>query len=356
MNTRKILTTVSLLTAVVFSACRDESLYPLPYNDRETGAYMRLVRQTSNVLDINNPGASGLEAVFEFVDDSNGENLQDFQIFGRFRRAGVLSAEVLVTTVDGTAFQTVPEPTYSEYKRATVRVTGTQTASAFGLAGFVAGDVITYRGVIRLRDGRTFTNTNAGIDLIGGQFYSSSFVYTLTAAALTTGSWVGTYRLTQNAIWSPNHGAELHSLAFPASLNQRLFPDQDVTLSIPSNGLSTERQFQVSYRGQTVAMRINLESGTVFVPLQNSTVDCTSEREIYWVTPTTGSFAPGTFVLPAGLPQATTPNRGTYSTAINGLTAGNVLTIGVDDDADEYGRRNGYCTWTRRVRLTLTKL
>lgn len=355
MNTRKILFTLSVISVGVFTACRDESLYPLPYNDRETGAYLRLVRQTSNVIDVNNLAGSGLDAVFEFVDASDAENLQDVQFFARNRRGGVQGAEVLVTTVDASAFQPVPEPTYSVYKRANVRITAPQTSTALGLGSFLAGDVVTYRSVIRLKDGRTFTNTNASSDLIGGQFYSSSFVYTLTAVALTAGSWVGTYSLTQNAIWSPNHSAELHALAYPANLNTVLFPNQTVTLSIPANGLSTERQFQVSYRGQNVTMRINLENGTVFVPLQNTGVDCTAEREIYWVTPTGGSF-PGTASLPAGLPQASTPNRGTYTTSQTGLVAGQVMTLGVDDDADEYGRRNGYCTWTRRVRLTLTKL
>jgi hypothetical protein len=102
-------------------------------------------------------------------------------------------------------------------------------------------------------------------------------------------------------------------------------------------------------------LRINLENGTVFIPLQNSKVNCSSERQLYWTFPASGTFA-GTTALPLGLPQATITNRGAYNTTIAGTTTGNSFTIGLDDDADEYGRRNGYCTWTRRVALTLTKL
>ncbi len=359
MNYKKNLLIAFLALTGLFMSCRDESLYPLPYNDREVGAYMRVVRLTSNVLDLDNIANTGLEGIFEFVDDSNGENLQDFQIFVRVRRGATLTQEALVTTIDGAQWQTVPEPTYSEYKRASIRVTANQTLTALNTVGFTgpfaAGDAIIYRGVIRLRDGRTFTDVNSGPNIIGGQFYASSFVYTLTARNLTPGSWVGTYSLTQNAIWSPNHSVALHQSSYPANLNQVLFPNQTVTLTVPAGGLSTEREFQVQYRGATVTMRLNLESGVTWVPLQNSTVDCTAERELYWTMPTTGTFA-GSTALPAGLPQASTPNRGSYSTTQTGLVPGQVMTIGIDDDADEYGRRNGYCTWTRRVRLTLTKL
>jgi hypothetical protein len=166
---------------------------------------------------------------------------------------------------------------------------------------------------------------------------------------------VGTYNLTQNAIWSPNHSVDLHASSYPASLNQILFPNQTVTLSVPTGGLSTERVFTVTYRGQPVTLRVNLENGTVYIPLQNSTVNCSAERQLYWTWPPSGSFAPGSVILPPGLPQVTTQNRGAYNVAQTGLVAGQIMTIGLDDDADEYGRRNGYCSWVRRVALTLTK-
>lgn len=99
----------------------------------------------------------------------------------------------------------------------------------------------------------------------------------------------------------------------------------------------------------------NAVLGTVFVPLVNTGVDCTSEREFYLVTPLAGTFG-GNTTLRYGLPRRTYPNRGYYRMDQNGLSTGQVFTIAVDDDADEYGRRNGYCTWFRRIYLRLEKL
>ena len=369
---------IALLLTVVGIGCRDKDLYPLPYDDREVGAYMRLYSQTSNVIDLNDLGNSGLDAIFEAVDANGGNNLQEFRILVSHRRGAALSGEVPVKTIPGSAFSKAIEPTFSAYTRAKVRVSASEAltalAGATGFPGsFLNGDQVIYRGIMVLKDGREFTSTNTTPNITGGQFYSASFVYTLTVRNQTTStSWLGQYTLTQNAIWSLNHAPALHATPqFPAYLNQRLFPNQTVTLSIPAGGLSTERQFTVNYRGQNVTLRFNLEpaptgasatAGTVFVPLQNSTVDCSTEREIYWTMPTGGNFtitqpaAPAPpLVFPAGLPQATTANQGTYNTSQTGLVTGQSLSIGLDDDADEYGRRNGYCTWTRRVRLTLTR-
>ena len=362
MKLKKYTLVFALFLGGMGIACRDESLYPLPYDDRQVGAYMRLYSLSSNIIDLNNLANGGLDGVFEAVDNNGGNNIQEFRIFVQHRRGTVLTSEVPVKTIPASEFTAVSEPTFSEYKRAKIRVTAAETLTALATAtsfpgSFAVADQVIYRGVMVLTDGREFTSTNSTPNITGGQFYSASFVYTLTVRALTANTWLGAFSLTQNSIWSALHSAALHATPqFPAYLNQVLFPNQTVNLTIPTGGLSTERQFTVSYRGQSVTLRINLENGTVFIPLQNSTVDCSSERELYWTFPAGGSFTvPAGTVMPAGTPQATTVNRGSYIVA-QGAAVGNVLTIGLDDDADEYGRRNGYCTWTRRVRLTLTKL
>jgi len=307
-----------------------------------------------------------LEGVFEAVDEEYGDLLQTFDIKVSLRRGTTITDEADVASVDGSEFQAVPEPTYSEYKRATIKIAANDALAALqGVANFpggatgtlAAGDILNFRGIVTLKNGKTFTNTNTNINITSGQFFNSTFIYPITVRSLTANTWTGSFSLTQSAIWSPNHSAALHATAFPTYLAQRLFPDQTVTLAKPADGLSTEREFDVQYRGETVKMRINLENGTVYVPLQYSGVDCTTERQIFWCWPASGSFA-GSSSLTARsplLPGASTSNRGSYTTS-QGATAGNVITIGLDDDCDEYGRRNGYCTWTRRVRLTLTKL
>lgn len=402
---------IGLVGAVI--SCKDESLYPLPYNDRDTGAYLRIYAQTSNIIDVSDLSNTGLDAVFEPVDVNGGNDLASIDFFVSHRRGSDLTQEVFVKTIDASVFADVPEPTYSEYKRARIRITAdelrtalrTITAdpdgdgvtppvcsacvplkglAAFGAAGtFANGDQINVRYEMVMKDGRrisvanpqttvnpAFANgatANSTPNITTGLFYNSPFVVILTARTMLPATWVGNYNLTQTAIWSPSHSWDFH-VNYPANLREILFPNQTVTLQTVPGGLSTERQFSVQYRNQTVTMKINLEHtpttananlGTVFVPLQNTTLDCTSERELYWITPTTGSFAQPTgssVTHTAPLPTGTgINNRGSFNVTQTGLVAGQVMTIGLDDDADEYGRRNGYCTWTRRVVLTLTR-
>jgi hypothetical protein len=463
----KIYTIALALFLGLVISCADESLLPLPYNDRVTGAYLRIYSQRSNVFDLGTSAvgdlsntslaASGFEAIFEPVDPSGGDELASIDFYVSHRRGTDLTQEAFIKSVDASIFTDVAEPTYSEYKRGTVRVTaiealtalrtivtdpdgdGTDTngngqlgddqcpkcvplkgLAAFGAAGTLnPGDQVNIRWEMIMKDGRkisvanpqttvnpAFANAataNSSPNVTTGQFYNSPFIAIMTVRRLISNSYVGTYSLRQRGIWSLNHTLLVHQESWPNYLSETLFPDQTVTLSIPAGGLSTEREFTVTYKGQTVTMRINFERtspgltggaaaairrslvpfgfpadtqdasttfagniGTVFVALQNTTVDCTSERELYWVTPTAGTFGNGeTATNPTAsnflsakplLPQNIIPNRGIYRNDLDGLTPGQTFTIGIDDDCDEYGRRNGYCTWTRRVYLSLTKI
>lgn len=385
---KKILYPTLLLMLFIVMSCRDESLYPLPYDDRTTGAYLRMYSIKSNVFDLNDLSNSGFEVVWESVDENGGKNLQEIQFWVSHRRGLGLTNEVLVKTVPATDFTVVAQPTISEYVRSTIRVSANEVLTALntitadpdgtgGLVGFpgnfLAADQIIFRWVQVLKDGRTFSvinpqgavnssyaktnEANMTPNITGGAFYNAPYTYTIVVRNLLANSWLGDFSLTQTSVWSREHSAELHSLAFPARLNVKYFPDQTVTLNNVPGGLSTERQFSVNYRGSNVTMRINLENGLVWIPVQNTTVPCSgnTSRLFYWQMPPGGSFSPGSFTLPAGLPQASTANRGSYSTT-SGLTAGDVLSIGIDDDADEYGRRNAYCDIGLRMRLTLIKL
>jgi len=114
MNKKIVFSVILGLVATVMS-CRDESTYPLPYNDRNIGAYMRVVTLYSNVIDLNNLSGSALDGVFESVDEEYGELLESFDIVVSFRRGLAVSSEVPVKTVAASEFAPVAEPTYSEY-------------------------------------------------------------------------------------------------------------------------------------------------------------------------------------------------------------------------------------------------
>lgn len=278
------------------------------------------------------------------------------------------------------------------------------------------GDQIIFRVAITDIRGNRFTVTNpqttvtpqfgneseANIipNLNGGLYDSKPMLYTVLLNRTTTtgnpNAYTGLYRMSQVARWQPDHSVAQHS-SLLGSIDQFAFgtsssdSSQIVEIQKVPDGLPTERQFTCTYRGQTITIRVNLEAavlnqtgagvagaltyiqnpppggmgfppsttntnlGTVYVPLHNTTVDCTPEREFYHQFPLSGTYA-GMNTLPWGLPRTTVPNRGTYRLDRDGLTVGDVFSLAVDDDADEYGRRNGYCNKYTRILLTLTKI
>lgn len=452
MNLKKYILGVVLVAGMVTIACRDESLYPLPYDDRTSGNYLRIYRVTSNVFEFNDLANSAVEFVFESVDEQKGALLQEVEFYATHRNGvtGLITDEVLVATIPASAMNlaNVPQPTYSEYLRsAPVRITASQIETALatlttdpdGIPGVDCSNIypdvcpcVAYPGSLsendqillrwkaRLTDGRTFTVANVQTvtspslgnpeeanmtpNVTSGAFYNAPYAYTITVRRTTNpyiaNAYTGDYRMTQMAVWSPNHAGnpEFHQNAPNYMVKPFIFGSsstdstQTVTLSLVPGGLPTERQFTCTYKGQTITIRINLEGGpnpglsgaalttltnpfgppgpgngmgmtgatntnlgTVFVPLLNTGVDCTPQREFYQVTPLAGTFA-GNTTFRYGLPRYTIPNRGYYRIDQDGLTPGQVFTIAVDDDADEYGRRNGYCTWYRRVYLRLEKI
>ena len=431
MNNKKYTALFSLLLLGMGLSCTtDESLFPLPYNSRTVGGYLRMYRFTSNVFDVNNIANSAFETIFEPVDEKLGDNMLNIEFYASFKRGTGLTGEVPIKVIDNSGFVAPPAPTYSLYKRQLIRITASETLTALAAApavapveviaglwpsgspflappvSFIAADQIIYRWVMVMKDGRRITVVNAqktnppteiaqnSPDIATGQFYLAPSQKTITVRQVIANSWVGTYGLKQMAIYSPNHTGLLHETAFPAYMNQKLFQNQLVTLAVPAGGLSTEREFTVNYRGSNVTMRVNLEQtapgltgasgtaalaalnaasstvppfgfgftgatnanlGIAFVPLQNSSVSCTSKRQLYWITPGGGTFV-GSAIMPAGLPLREIANRGVYRHDILGTVPGNVFSISIDDDCDEYGRGGGYCTWTRRVIVTLTKL
>jgi hypothetical protein len=470
MKIKKYILGAVMAVAVAVSCSPDPSLYPLPYDDRATGSYLRAYRISSNVWDLNDTLNSAFTVVYESVDKNFGADLSEIRVFATHRSGatGFITDEILVKTFNAAAiaanFAKVSEPTYSDYLRSTpLSVTYNETMAALrtlkgvdpdgvngvdpqctgifpktcpavpfpyalpGASELQNNDRIIFRVAIVDNQGRLFTVANpqntiapylgnpteANItpNLTGGLFYASPMLFTMTVVRTTTtgnanaygGAGVPmNYRMTQVARWQPDHSAAQHQ-AFPqAWIDQFIFgssptdSSQTVILNSVTNGLPTERTFTCTYRGQTISMVINLENtatglsaaaittlntaintpgqpastpfglgfpagtstanlGTVFVPLANTTVDCTSNREFYHVTPLGGAFA-GNNTLPWGLPRATVPNRGAYRNDRDGSVIGDRFLIAVDDDADEYGRRNGYCNWYTRVLLVMERI
>lgn len=464
MKMKRYIAIILAAFAFAMGCVPDEDSYPLPYDDRESGSYLRVISISSFVWDLTDIPNSGFEAVYESVDKNFGADLDKVEFYATFRSAGgAITNEVLVKTLTfaDMGFSTVPEPTGSKYLRSTpVRITAQETLNALntlttdpdgttctgifpdicpavafpGTVGL--NDRIIYRLKVYDNKGRAFTVNNPQVaaapklgnpneanitaNLTGGIFYSSPMLYTVLVQRVTdtgnSNAYTGTYRMAQVGRWAPDFATNANNLQILRNYPQawmRPFvfassstdSTQVVTLTKVPGGLSTQRQFTCTYRGQTTTVVVNFERvsvsggsltaaaittmmatptpaagvvpglgfpagtananiGQVMVPLIKTEASCTPERPYYLMTgaqfnPTLpgnpGEFA-GDILMPKGIPRRVFPNRGYYRIDRDGLTPGDVFSIAVDDDVDEYGRRNGYCNWYTRVYLTLTKL
>lgn len=459
-------TIYALVSFALVIGCRDEDKYPLPFDDRTTGHYLRVYNISANIWNREDLANSAFEAVYESIDEEKGALLDSVSFYASFRRTGLgLTREVLVKRVPASDFDFafVEQPTYSEYLRSVpYRVTATEVRNALqalasadpdgagALVGYPAdgglfGDVFTIRWRARTKDGQGYTvfnpqttvnpafgnlaEANMTPNVTRGQFYNAPYIIaftvseTVTTAVTDPTPYTGTYRMSQVAVWSTNHTVGLHLQGMPGNLLKPFLfgssstdSTQVVTISTVPGGLPSERQLTCKYRGQDVTMRISLEAGlatgvngdalatlttatnanvapnphtarglgfpagtlttnlgAVHVKLYNTNVSCAqnTSREFYQVTPVAGVFngtvtsnpitgaaiSPATSIaLPWGAPRSAFPSRGVYRTDLDGKAAGQVFTIGIDDDVDEYGRRNGYCNWQMRVYLRLEKL
>ena len=86
MNIKRFIA-VGLILSVIAMSCQDESLYPLPYDDRGTGSYLRVYKIVSNVWDLDDLANSGFEAIYESVDANAGADLTSVEFWATHRSA-----------------------------------------------------------------------------------------------------------------------------------------------------------------------------------------------------------------------------------------------------------------------------
>jgi hypothetical protein len=166
-----------ILTIGVLStwACADFVEPAIPYNNFETGTYLKTVTPPAphNFFDFDNAKfAPVLEC--HAIDKIN--NVQTVDVFVKHRRGNTLSAEQKLTTVDGSAFVSTPN---SKWPRATLSINAKDALAKTGLtkAQVKGGDFIEYRLVLTTKDGKVFDNNNLTADVAGGDYYASPFLY-----------------------------------------------------------------------------------------------------------------------------------------------------------------------------------
>ncbi len=164
------------LFAISISGCTDWVEPAIPYNEFETGVYLRTLAQPGNNFNFFDLDNAFFEVTVEAVDAEDGRLVQEVDVFVARRRGPSLTAEAKLFTVPASAF--APQSS-SKYLATTIRVTAPEALAALGLtkADVNGGDFFEFRLSLLDVNGRVFTNSNLSGDVSGGQFYRSPFFY-----------------------------------------------------------------------------------------------------------------------------------------------------------------------------------
>ncbi len=177
----KYLTVTALLLVASF-ACKDESKLPYDYENQEYGAYAAIIAVPSgSFLAEDAPGypldptVSSFVITLEVRDVKKGGLLEEMEFTAKFvdNNAPILTpAETSVAVVPASAFTKDPD---TGYPRATITIQSSAILAALGLAAnqVFGGDVFEIRHIVRLTDGREFTNTNTSGVVTGGAFFNA---------------------------------------------------------------------------------------------------------------------------------------------------------------------------------------
>jgi len=184
---KKILIAFMLLGVM---SCKTELIDKIDVFSLETGAYMRTVAPWP--LNVANGvvyskaalAAGSVKMTLEAVDPQKGSLFSAYDLTVRF---------VDNTTANGNsskpyaALDSYPASSFTKdvvtgYPRREMTLTASELMSKLGLtaADVAAGDVFEVHAVMKLADGRSFTDTNSGSEIKGGAYYKSPFFYRIT--------------------------------------------------------------------------------------------------------------------------------------------------------------------------------
>jgi hypothetical protein len=178
MNVMKKFKLIYGMMAAMFLAtsCTDFVDPAIPYNEFETGLYLRTMELRSgtfNYFDFNNAQFS---VRLEVVDEKNGRNLEQVEVFVLHRRSITVTPEAAILTIPKSAFTTTDS---SKYLRANLTISATAALAAVGktFADINGGDSFDFRLVATDNKGRTFTSGQSSGDISGGAYFRSPFFY-----------------------------------------------------------------------------------------------------------------------------------------------------------------------------------
>ena len=226
----------ALAGLLLFISCEEgDKTIDEVFDDVTRGATLRtmnLINGTVNVFDLEN---SVFEVELEYRDNEQGALFDSYDVYAAFTDNtddGVDNSKPEVFLRNVGREQMPINPEYG-FPRGVLQIPATETLTALGLSGdqLNGGDVVNYRLVLKLTDGREFTN-NASGNVTGGSFFSSPFAYNASVVCLfdEPDFFSGTYLLEQLNGSDPFFGVQT-------------FGTQ--TVNIAANGI--QRTFSVVY-------------------------------------------------------------------------------------------------------------
>ncbi len=179
-----------LFLGAMMASCETQMIEPIDLENLEQGGYIRTISPlsgTSAVRNFNvskaNMAGTKMEIVAEAVTPDKGALFASYDLVVKF--VDTTPANGTKTTTD-VALKSIPASAFTKdattgYPRATISITGAEALAATKVAAadVSVGDRFDVTGTMKLTNGKSFTATNTGANITGGDFYASPFSYRL---------------------------------------------------------------------------------------------------------------------------------------------------------------------------------
>lgn len=186
----------ALSILVGFTACEEKERAFPEYDNLEHGAFARLLSKDGNFF-LTDVANSAINISVEFYDDNDGKNVASYSWVVQYidkANGGTGSAgPVNVLTIDAAQFSTNPD---TGLPFTSFSFTLQQALDALGLttADVDGGSTFRFNGTVTLNDGRTFSASNTGSNVISSAPFSGFFSF--DADLLCTSDLSGIYEVT----------------------------------------------------------------------------------------------------------------------------------------------------------------
>lgn len=180
-----------LFLGAIMASCETQMIEPIDLENLEQGGYIRTISPlsgTSAVRNFNvskgNLAGTKMEIVAEAVTPDKGALFASYDLVVKF--VDLTPANGNKSTTTNAVLKSFPASAFTKdattgYPRATLSVTGAEALAATKLtaADISVGDRFDVTGIMKLTNGKSFTDTNTGANITGGDFYASPFAYRL---------------------------------------------------------------------------------------------------------------------------------------------------------------------------------